>query len=142
MQKFLFYLYCYSQPQQELPSPRGDLSLSLNSKSIALVNKEVLEATKSSGISGKHGHYKKLDDDLWAEIHVGKYACYHGVAVTSRYMKPSTCYGLNTFQWEKNCCRNIFMGEFCSRKCFNTKIKTSKIFAIEIFRRLRCSFIC
>ena len=73
----------YFQPQQELPSPRRDLSLSMSSESIALVNKEVLEATNSSGIDEKCGLFNKLDDDLWAEI--GKYACYHGVAVTSRY---------------------------------------------------------
>ena len=37
----------YFQPQDELPNPRGDLSLSMSSESIALANKEVLEATKS-----------------------------------------------------------------------------------------------
>ena len=74
-----------------------------------MLNKEVLEA------------YNKLDADLWAEI--GKHACCHGVAATSWYMKLSTCYGLNTFQWEKNCCQNAFMGQFCSQKYFDTKIK-------------------
>ena len=74
----------YFQPQgSSLPNPRGDLALSMSSESIASANKEVLEATKSSGIGGKRGQYKKLDDDLRAEI--GKYASYHGVAATSRY---------------------------------------------------------
>ena len=51
-----------------LPNPGGDLSLSMRSESIALANKEVLEAIKSSGIDEKHGPHKKLDDDLPAEI--------------------------------------------------------------------------
>ena len=38
----------YFQPRDELPNPRGDLSLSMSRESIALANKEVLEATKSS----------------------------------------------------------------------------------------------
>ena len=40
----------------------------------------MLESTKSSGISGKCGQYKKLGDDCRAEV--GKYASYHGVAPT------------------------------------------------------------
>ena len=44
----------------------------MSSESITLLNKEVLEATKSSGIDEKCGQSKKLDDGLWAEI--GKYA--------------------------------------------------------------------
>ena len=40
----------YIQPQDGLPNPRGDLMCSMNSKAIALANKEVLEATKTSSI--------------------------------------------------------------------------------------------
>ena len=77
----------YFQPQQELPISRGDFSLFMSCGSFALPNREVLEATKSSDVSGKHGQYRKLDDDCQAEI--GKYARYHGVAPTSRYFSSN-----------------------------------------------------
>ena len=43
----------------------------MNSEAIALANKEVLEATKTSGISEKHGQYKKLQLPLLREsVHI------------------------------------------------------------------------
>ena len=55
------------QPQDGFPNPRGDLSHSMNSEAIALANKEVLEATTTSGISKKRGQYKKLQLPLLRE---------------------------------------------------------------------------
>ena len=45
----------YFQPQDGLPNPRGDLSRSMNGEAIALANKEVLEATTTSGIGERCG---------------------------------------------------------------------------------------
>ena len=43
-------------PQDGLNKPRVDFPLSMSSESIGLANKEVLEATNSSGIGGSMGN--------------------------------------------------------------------------------------
>ena len=129
----------YFQPQgSSLPNPRGDLALSMSSESIASANKEVLEATKSGGIGGKRGQYKKLDDDLRAEI--GKYATDTYTSFTRfisnvnlNIREGVRMYRLNVSMGKKIRCRKIFVGQFSPRKYLDTKIKTSKIFADENF---------
>ena len=68
----------YMRPVDGLPDPRGQLSSTLSSSSIAETNRLVKEVMKEQ----KRGPYKTYSPSMRSEI--GKYACEHGVASTAR----------------------------------------------------------
>ena len=77
--------YFKSSSDTKLPDPRGPLSTTVPSSSIAAANAEVKRVieTEENSDGRKRGHYEKFSTEL--KFQIGKHAAENGVAATMRF---------------------------------------------------------
>ena len=88
------------RPKDNLPDPNGPLSLSIPSRAISAINRQIQETTQGWQESGKkrRGPYHKYTPEERFEI--GIHASVHGITAAARYFcsKLKRTVGISTVQ--------------------------------------------
>ena len=89
-------LYRYLRPKDNLPDPNGSLSLSIPSRNISVINREVYRDQDS--VKNRRGPYRKYSPE--ERFDIGRHASLHGITVASRHfsLRFKRTVGISTVQ--------------------------------------------